>query len=105
MGILNSHSVLDLFVFIVTGLLTIMVNALRSTIKQLQESVKELSVANQQIAITISKDYITRAENDEDHKEIWEKMDKHTDQIASADTRITRLESRIPRSQPATGRR
>ena len=102
MGILNSHSVLDLFVFIVTGLLTIMVNALRTTIKQLQESVKELSIANQQIAITISKDYITRSESENNDKGIWEKIDKHTDQIANADTRITRLEAHRP--QPA-GRR
>lgn len=102
MGILSSHSVLDLFVFIVTGLLTIMVNALRTTIKQLQESVKELSIANQQIAITISKDYITRSESEDNDRQIWEKLDKHSDQLSKADTRITRLEAHRP--QPA-GRR
>ena len=94
MNILSSHNVLDLFVFIVTGLLTIMVNALRTTIKQLQESVKELSIANQQIAITISKDYITRSESEDNDRQIWEKLDKHSDQLSKADTRITRLEAR-----------
>ena len=101
MGILSSHSILDLFVFIVTGLLTIMVNALRTTIKQLQESVKELSEANHQIAVNISKDYITRSESEDNDKQIWEKLDKHTDQIASADTRITRLEAHRPQRRGA----
>jgi len=94
MGILSSHNVLDLFVFIVTGMLTIMVNALRATIKQLQEAVKGLTEANHQISITVSKDYITRSESEDNDKQIWEKLDKHTDQIANVDSRITRLEAR-----------
>ena len=94
MGILSSHNVLDLFVFIVTGLLTIMVNALRTTIRQLQEAVKGLAEANHQISITVSKDYITRSESEDNDRQIWEKLDKHSDQLSKADTRITRLEAR-----------
>lgn len=94
MSWLISHGVMELVLLIVTGLLSIIVNSLRSTLNSLQRSVEDLSKSNSALALVVSKEYLTRKEYKDGEDAIWARIDQHGQQITHCSERITRVEAR-----------
>ena len=91
---LTSHGVLDAIVFVIASLLSIMVKGLQNTIRENQLATAELAKSVAALNITISRDYVTRQEFEKGEHDIWERIDRHQDQISSVGIRVTRLEAR-----------
>jgi len=89
-----SHGILDIFTDIILFLVGILVNSLRVTIRQNQEAVNELAKTVASLNVMISKEYITRAEVEQNNKEVWDRLDRHDTRITGVSERATRLEAR-----------
>jgi len=94
MNWLISHGVLEIITAIILFLVGIMVNSLRSTIRQNQEVVNELAKTVALLNITISKEYITRAEVEKNNRDVWDRLDRHDLRITKVSDRVTHLEAR-----------
>jgi len=94
MNWLISHGVLEIITAIILFLVGVMVNSLRSTIRQNQEAVNELAKTVALLNVTISKEYITRIEAEKNNQEVWDRLDRHDLRITKVSERVTRLEAR-----------
>jgi len=89
-----SHGVPWLVFLIFSGLLSMLVHSLRNTLGELKKSIDDLKESNNALALTVSKEYLTRNEFNSDSKQIWDKLDKHSEQIESMSNRVTRIEAK-----------
>ena len=87
------HGLLDGALVVFLFLLTIIINSLRATIQASRNEQQELSKAINELSLTIGRDYVTRAETEKDHNQIWERLDKDKDDINNVSQRVTRIES------------
>ncbi len=71
-----------------------LVHSLRNTLGELKKSIDDLKESNNALALTVSKEYLTRNEFNSDSKQIWDKLDKHSEQIESMSNRVTRIEAK-----------
>ena len=94
MSWLISHGILEIITAIILFLVGIMVNSLRSTIRQNQDVVNELAKTVALLNVTISKEYITRAEVEKTNRDLWERMNRHDTRISTVSDRVTRIEAR-----------
>ena len=93
MSWLIAHGAMELILLIVTGLLSVIVNSLRSTLNSLQKSVDDLSKSNTALSLVVSKEYLTRKEYKDGEDAIWARIDQHGEQITRCSERITRVEA------------
>ena len=91
---LTSHGVLNAIIFVIASLLSIMVKGLQNTLRENQQATAELAKSVAALNITISRDYVTRQEFEKGEHEIWERIDRHQEQISSVASRVTRIEAR-----------
>ena len=94
MNWLISHGILEIITAIILFLVGVMVNSLRSTIRQHQEAVNELAKTVALLNVTISKEYITRAEVEKNNRDLWDRMNRHDTRITKISDRVTHLEAR-----------
>ena len=87
------HGFMDAALVVFLFLLSIIINSLRTTIQAARNEQAELSKAINALTLTIGRDYVTRAETEKDHNQIWERLDKDKDDINSVSQRVTRIES------------
>ena len=94
MNWLISHGILEIITAIFLFLMGIIVNALRSDLKENKQVMKELSKSLEQLNVTIGKDYMSRVEAEKNSKEVWDRLDRHDMRITGVSERVTRLEAR-----------
>jgi len=87
------HGFMDAALVVFLFLLSIIINSLRLTIQSSRNEQAELSKAINALTLTIGRDYVTRAETEKDHTQIWERLDKDKDDINKVSQRVTRIES------------
>ncbi len=87
------HGALDAVIVVFLFVLSIIINALRTTLKSSQDEQKELSKAINTLSLTIGRDYVTRAEVEKATDELWKGINDGKDVVAEVSTRVTRIES------------
>jgi len=87
------HGFMDAALVVFLFLLSIIINSLRTTIQSSRNEQAELSKAINALTLTIGRDYVTRAETEKDHNQIWDRLDKDKDDINGVSQRVTRIES------------
>ena len=87
------HGFLDGVIVVFLFVLSIIINALRSTLSQSREEQKELSKAINTLSLMIGRDYVTRAEVEKTSDELWKGINDTKDSISAVSTRVTRIES------------
>lgn len=87
------HGALDAVIVVFLFVLSIIINALRSTLKSSQDEQKELSKAINTLSLTIGRDYITRNEVEKAHDELWKGINDNKSEVAAVSNRVTRIES------------
>ena len=86
------HGVLDAIMIVFLFLLGIITNGLRGAINDSRTEQKKLSEAINQLTITLSKEYVTRTDNERANAQVWDRLDRHTTEINQVSERVTRLE-------------
>ena len=94
MEFLMPHDALEVVTAVILFLVGVMVNALRSALKENQQAMKELSNSVAQLNVTMSKEYVTRVEAEKNNEEVWDRLDRHDTRITGVSERVTRLEAR-----------
>lgn len=87
------HGFLDGVIVVFLFVLSIIINALRSTLSQSRDEQKELSKAINTLSLTIGRDYVTRAEVEKTSDELWSTVNKTKEDVSSVSNRVTRIES------------
>ena len=87
------HGALDAVIVVFLFVLSIIINALRTTLKSSQDEQKELSKAINTLSLTIGRDYVTRAEVEKTSDELWSTVNKTKEDVSSVSNRVTRIES------------
>jgi len=94
MEFLMPHDALEVVTAVILFLVGVMVNALRAALKENQQAMKELSNSVAQLNVTMSKEYMSRAEAEKNNQEVWDRLDRHDTRITGVSERVTRLEAR-----------
>jgi Sec-independent protein translocase protein TatA len=94
MEFLMPHDALEVITAVILFLVGVMVNALRAALKENQQAMKELSNSVAQLNVTMSKEYMSRAEAEKNNQEVWERLDRHDTRITGVSERVTRIEAR-----------
>ena len=94
MEFLMPHDALEVVTAVILFLVGVMVNALRSALKENQQAMKELSNSVAQLNVTMSKEYVSRVESEKNNQDVWDRLDRHDTRITGVSERVTRLEAR-----------
>ena len=87
------HGALDAVIVVFLFVLSIIINALRTTLRDAREEQRELGKAINTLSLTIGRDYVTRAEVEKTGDELWKGINDNREIIAAVSTRVTRIES------------